>query len=55
MCYPSWWSRRDSPSVSALLEQEGETCCILPVEAGGRAVSSLLEQEGEPFFIFPVV
>jgi hypothetical protein len=38
LLYPTCWSRKESPAVSSVLEQEGEPCCIFPVKAGEKAL-----------------
>jgi hypothetical protein len=54
LLYPPFWSRRERPAVSSLLEQEGELYPPCWSRRERPAVSSLLEQEGETCCILPV-
>ncbi len=38
LVYLPYWSMRENPALSFLLEQEVELCCILPVGVGGKAL-----------------
>ncbi len=57
LLYPLYFSWRVGPAGTFLLEHKRETCCILPVGAGGKALlyPACWSRRESPFFIFPVV